>query len=96
MYLFSGAYAFAFNLLTIVYPVENTNYTRRAKGIAVGQVVCYAFRLLIQYTTPIAIINIGWRYYALNAAWDVAICAIIWFWLVENKGPAFGRSGQDL
>ncbi|CZR59840.1 uncharacterized protein PAC_09734 [Phialocephala subalpina] len=71
IYLFSGAYAFAFNPLTFVYPMA-----------------CYAFGFLNQYTTPIAINNIGWKYYALNAAWDVAICAIIWFWFVETKGLA--------
>jgi MFS family permease len=88
IYLFSGAYAFGFNPLTFVYPVEILNYTQRAKGIAVGQMVCYAFGFLNQYTTPIAINNIGWRYYAINAAWDVVICAIIWFWFAETKGMA--------
>lgn len=88
IYLFSGAYAFAFNPLTFVYPVEILNYTQRAKGIAVGQMFCYAFGFLNQYTTPIAIDKIGWRYYAINAAWDVGICAIIYFWFVETKGLA--------
>jgi hypothetical protein len=88
IYLFSGAYAFAFNPLTFVYPVEILNYTQRAKGIAIGQMACYAFGFLNQYTTPIAINSIGWRYYAINAAWDVGICAIIWFWFVETTGLA--------
>ncbi|RFU29524.1 hypothetical protein B7463_g6815, partial [Scytalidium lignicola] len=88
IYLFSGAYAFAFNPLTFVYPAEVLNYTQRAKGIAVGQMICYAFGFLNQYTTPIAIDNIGWRYYAINAAWDVVICGIIWSWFVETKGLA--------
>lgn len=94
IYLFSGAYAFAFNPLTFVYPVEIMNYTQRAKGIAVGQMACYAFGFLNQYTTPIAINNIGWRYYALNAAWDVGICAVIWFWFVETKGLALEEVDQ--
>ena len=88
IYLFSGAYAFAYSPLTFVYPVEIMNYTQRARGIAVGQMACYAFGFLNQYTTPIAMDNIGWRYYAANAAWDCVICAIIWFWFVETKGLA--------
>ena len=88
IYLFSGSYAFGYTTLTFVYPVEIFNYTQRAKGIAVGQMVCYAFGFLNQYTTPIAINNIGWRYYAMNAAWDVVICVIIWFYFVETKGLA--------
>ncbi|KAG0647688.1 Dephosphocoenzyme A kinase [Hyphodiscus hymeniophilus] len=80
VYIFSGAYAFAFNPLTFVYPVEVLNYTQRAKGIAVGQMACYVFGSLNQYTTPIAIDSIGWRYYTLNTARDVGICAIILEW----------------
>ncbi|KAJ9144701.1 Major facilitator superfamily domain, general substrate transporter [Pleurostoma richardsiae] len=94
IFLFSGAYAFAFNPLTFVYPAEIMNYSQRAKGIAVGQMACYAFGFLNQYTTPIAMNNIGWRYYAINAAWDVGICAIIWFWFVETKGLALEEVDQ--
>jgi hypothetical protein len=38
-----------------------------------------------QYTTPIAIENIGWSFYAINAAWDVVICMIIRFFFVETR-----------
>ncbi|KAK5128525.1 hypothetical protein LTR85_003195 [Meristemomyces frigidus] len=81
-----GAYSFAWTSLTFVYPVEVLNFTQRAKGLAVGQMACYAFGFVNQYTTPIAIDNIGWRYYVANAAWNVPICAIIWFLFVETKG----------
>lgn len=49
---------------------------------------CYAFGFVNQYTTPIAIDNIGWRYYAIDAAWDVVICMIIWFFVVETRNSA--------
>ncbi|EOO04057.1 putative hexose transporter protein [Phaeoacremonium minimum UCRPA7] len=88
IFLFLGSYSFAWTPLTFVYPVEIFNYTQRAKGLAVGQMACYAFGFVNQYTTPIAIDNIGWRYYAINAAWDVVICAIIWFFFVETKSLA--------
>lgn len=88
IFLFLGSYSFAWTPLTFVYPVEIFNYTQRAKGLAVGQMACYAFGFVNQYTTPIAIDSIGWRYYAINAAWDVVICAIIWFFFVETKGLA--------
>lgn len=94
IFLFSGAYALAFNPLTFVYPAEVMNFSQRAKGIAVGQMACYAFGFLNQYTTPVAMNNIGWRYYAINAAWDVIICFIIWFWFVETKGLALEEVDQ--
>jgi MFS family permease len=86
MFLFLGSYSFAWTPLTFVYPVEILNYGQRAKGIAVGQMACYAFGFVNQYTTPIAIDNIGWRYYAINASWNVVICTLIWKWFVETKG----------
>jgi MFS family permease len=88
IYLFLGAYSFAWTPLTFVYPIEILNYTQRTKGLAVGQMACNAFGFVNQYTTPIAIDSIGWRYYAINAAWDVVICIIIWFFFVETKGLA--------
>lgn len=88
IFLFLGSYSFAWTPLTFVYPVEIFNYSQRAKGLAIGQMACYAFGFVNQYTTPIAINNIGWRYYAINAAWDVFICAIIYYWFVETKGLA--------
>lgn len=88
IFLFLGAYSFAWTPLTFVYPVEILNYTQRAKGLAVGQMACYAFGFVNQYTTPIAIDNIGWRYYAINAAWDVVICVIIWLFFVETRNLA--------
>lgn len=88
IFLFLGAYSFAWTPLTFVYPIEILNFTQRAKGLAVGQMACYAFGFVNQYTTPIAMANIGWRYYAINAAWDVVICVIIWFYFVETKDLA--------
>jgi hypothetical protein len=49
---------------------------------------CYAFGAVHQYTTLIAIDNIGWRYYAINAVWDVIICVIICFFSVETRNLA--------
>lgn len=88
MFLFLGSYSFAWTSLTFVYPVEILNYGQRAKGIALGQMACYAFGFVNQYTTPIALDNIGWKYYCINAAWNVVVCVIIWFFFVETKGLA--------
>ncbi|KUI69084.1 Lactose permease [Cytospora mali] len=94
IFLFLLSYSFAWTPLTFVYPIEVLTYTQRAKGLAVGQMACYAFGFVNQYTTPIAINNIGWRYYAINAAWDAVICIIIWYWFVETKGLALEEVDQ--
>jgi hypothetical protein len=57
---------------------------------------CYAFGFANQYTTPIAIDNIGWRYYVINASWNVVICALIWKWFVETKGLTLEETDELL
>ena len=94
IFLFLGSYSFAWTPLTFVYPIEILNYTQRAKGLAVGQMACYALGFVNQYTTPIAIDSIGWRYYAINAGWDAVICAIIWLFFVETKNLALEEVDQ--
>ena len=90
VFLFLWSYSYAWTPLNFVYVVETSNYTQRAKGLAVGQMACYAFGFVDQYTTPIAVSDIGWRYYAMNAAWNVVICIIIWRFFVETKGRTLG------
>lgn len=68
------------------YLPEVLRYTQRAKGIAAGQAVGYAFAFLNTYTLPIAVEKISWRYYAINAGWNVAIIVVIWLLFVETKG----------
>lgn len=80
--------------LAYSYPPEVLRYTQRAKGIAAGQAVGYAFAFLNTYTLPIAIEKISWRYYAINAGWNVAIVVVIWLLFVETKGKTLEEVDQ--
>lgn len=42
--------------------------------------------LLIVFTMPIALTNIGWKTYMANGAWDAAMVAAIMYYWVETKG----------
>lgn len=35
---------------------------------------------------PIALNNIGWKIYMINASWDIIIIGLIWYYWVETKG----------
>jgi hypothetical protein len=73
-------------ILAYSYPVEILKYSQRAKGTAAAQAVGYAFAFLAQYTSPIAIANISWKYYIANAGWNLAILGLVAWLFVETKG----------
>lgn len=85
-FLLLGSYSIAWTPLTYTYPVEVLNYSQRAKGVALGHSICFAIGFVNQYTTPIAIADIGWKYYIVNASWNVVVIGLIWWKFVETKG----------
>ncbi|RSL93126.1 hypothetical protein CEP52_013444 [Fusarium oligoseptatum] len=85
-FLLLGSYSIAWTPLTYTYPVEILNYSQRAKGVALGHSICFAIGFVNQYTTPIAIADIGWKYYIVNACWNVIVIGLIWWKFVETKG----------
>ena len=86
IFLFQGAYSYGWTPLLYLYPPEVLNYPIRANGMGVFQFANNSVALLIVWTMPIALENIGWKTYMINGAWNVVIVGIIlWFW-VETKG----------
>ncbi|KAL6408724.1 putative hexose transporter protein [Ilyonectria robusta] len=85
-FLLLGSYSIAWTPLTYTYPVEVLNYSQRAKGVALGHSICFVIGFINQYTTPIAISEISWKYYIINACWNVVVIGLIWSLFVETKG----------
>ncbi|KAI0006622.1 general substrate transporter [Xylariaceae sp. FL0662B] len=73
-------------ILEYTYPVEILRFSLRGKGTALAQMIGYAFQLTLNYTLPMALKTIGWKFYLINAAWDAGIVMAIWFLFVEIKG----------
>ena len=85
IFLFQGAYSFGWTPLLYLYPPEVLNYPIRANGVGFFQFVANATAVLIVFTMPIALQNLGWKIYMINAGWDVVMVGLIaWFW-VETK-----------
>ena len=86
IFLFQGGYSYGWTPLLYLYPPEVLNYPIRANGMGVFQFVANGVALLIVWTMPIALGNIGWKTYIINGSWDVIMVGLItWFW-VETKG----------
>ena len=54
--------------------------------MAITQAIGYGFSCMNQYTLPIAIANISWRYYAIVSGWNVIIIVVMWLLFVETNG----------
>ncbi|EXF80119.1 hypothetical protein CFIO01_11937 [Colletotrichum fioriniae PJ7] len=84
--LFLLAVSFSWMLLAYTYPPEILKYSQRSKGVAISQAIGYAFSFLNLYTAPMAMEKIGWRYFAINGGWNVAILATAIWLFVDTKG----------
>lgn len=63
IFLFSSSYAIAFSPLPVAYTLEILPYPLRAKGFTVLNFVISLALVFNQYVNPVALQNIGWKYY---------------------------------
>ncbi|CAK5270442.1 unnamed protein product [Mycena citricolor] len=88
IFLFQGAYSFGWTPLLYVYPPEVLNYAVRANGMGVFQIVLNGTALMAVFAFPIAVANIGWKTYVINAAWNaLEVPFVLWYW-VETAGKS--------
>jgi hypothetical protein len=73
-------------ILNFSYPAEILKYTQRARGIVLSQAIGYMVGIMMTYTMPIAVANISWKYYVINACWNVPMIGVIWWLFPETKG----------
>ncbi|KAF8878373.1 general substrate transporter [Gymnopilus junonius] len=85
IYLFSTFYALAYSPLIVTYTIEILPYNLRSKGFTVFNFTISASLVFNQYVNPIALQNIGWKYYSVYIAWLTFELVFIWMYLVETK-----------
>ena len=69
-----------------IIPAEVFNTATRAKGISLATMVSFAFNTMIAEVTPVALENIGWRYYILFIVCDFGNALFFYLFLPETKG----------
>lgn len=96
MFLFNGFYNFSITPLNCLYPSELFPMKTRAAGTTFFKFWNCAFGLLGTFILPIAMNNIGWKFYIVNAGYDVLfLFTVIFFW-VETKGLSLEDVGLAL
>ncbi|KAI1078995.1 general substrate transporter [Whalleya microplaca] len=86
IFIFQFASFSSWMILTYTYPPQILRFTQRARGFALAQSLGYGFCIMMSYTLPLALEHLAWRFYAINAAWNVGIVLVIWWLFVEIKG----------
>ncbi|TVY63220.1 Lactose permease [Fusarium oxysporum f. sp. cubense] len=86
LFLFKGAYNFAYSPLPTFYTAEIHPFDLRAKGVSISFASAFGFGLFNQYVDPIAFEAITWKYYLVLIAIVACQLPIIYFIFPKTKG----------
>ena len=86
IFLFQGIYSLAWTPLVMLYPPEILNYTLRAYGVGLMEGLGNSFGLMVAYGFPYAFKAIGWKFYMINAVWDIFQFIFVAVFWVETAG----------
>ena len=86
VFIFNGFYAIAYTPLLVSYTVEILPFLIRAKGLAVMNFSVMGAIIFNQYTNPIALDALKWKYYLIYTIWLVFELVYVWLWATETKG----------
>jgi len=79
-------YAIAWAPLLQAYTVEIFPYTLRSRGVSVMYVSTFVGLVVGNQVNPIAMKNIGWKYYIVFCCILACLIVVIWFLFPETKG----------
>ncbi|TGJ73990.1 hypothetical protein EYR41_001047 [Orbilia oligospora] len=86
IFLFQGFYAFSITPMTSLYPTEICQYKLRAAGAAVFKAVDAGLGLVMSFAMSFAMSDLGWKFYFINASWNVVVTVLVFLCFVETKG----------
>jgi len=85
IFLYYASYDIAYTPLIVSYTVEILPYALRAKGFTIFN-FCISLSLIFnQYANPIALGNLGWKYYIFYDCWLLFELIFIYFFIVETR-----------
>ncbi|KAL5359028.1 general substrate transporter [Aspergillus floccosus] len=85
IYLYYVFYNIAWSGLLVGYTVEILPYSIRAKGMTVMWLCIDAALFFNQYINPIALENLGWKYYIFYCVWLGVELTVVWFFYIETR-----------
>ncbi|KAK4251318.1 general substrate transporter [Corynascus novoguineensis] len=84
IFVYSPFYNIGWNALAYTYMVEIFPFQQRSKGIAVEQLTVRFAVFFNTYVNPIALDNIGWKYYIVYCVWILVEIATVYLLFPET------------
>ncbi|QQK46646.1 Major facilitator superfamily domain, general substrate transporter [Penicillium digitatum] len=84
-WLYNFSFSATCGPLTWIIPAEVFDTRTRAKGVSIATMISYAFNTMIGQVTPIAMTNIGYRFYYLFVICNFTNALFFWLLLPETK-----------
>lgn len=94
LFTYNGSFNIACNPLAYAYPTEILPYSMRTKGLALMVAVGQALLIVSQYANPVAIENIGWKYWLFFMGMLVLFIAMVYSTYPETKGLTLEELGR--
>ena len=94
IFLYSCGYAVFFNATIWVVPSELFPFFLRSTGMGLGVFSKSVAAIVLSQITPTAMENVGWRYYALFIATNLAAALVYFFLLPETGGKTLEEIAQ--
>jgi hypothetical protein len=88
IFIYSCGYAVFFNAMVWDIPSELFSFFLRSKGLGFAVFCKAVVAIVLAQITPIALRNVGWRYYSLFIATNFAAAFVYFFFLPETKGKS--------
>lgn len=96
IFLFQGVYSVAWTPLIMLYPPEVLTYGMRVYGVGLMELLGNCFGLFITFVFPFAFDAIGYKFFFINAAWDVLEVAFVAYFWVETAGLSLEQIDEKL
>jgi sugar porter (SP) family MFS transporter len=85
IYVFLVSFAFGWTPLQSLYISEILTFSTRAKGLALFSLVSNGAGFLNTYLPPVAIQNVGYKFYFFYTIWDFVGIIVIYFTFIETR-----------
>lgn len=85
IYIYYFFYNWAWSGMLVGYTVEILPYNIRAKGMTVMFLMVDAALFFNQYVNPIALGDIGWKYYIVYCVWLAVELVVVYIFYVETR-----------
>ncbi|KAG8741103.1 hypothetical protein FRC10_003316 [Ceratobasidium sp. 414] len=85
VFVYQAAYAIAYTPLLVSYSVEILPFFLRAKGLAMVYLVVTSALIFNQYTNPIALEALKYKYYLIYTIWLIFELVFVYFFAVETR-----------